>query len=153
MHEIKASVLLAKGIDDDTRTIRDIIKTLPSKEGNIIWMYLTIKTNLDVEDEIKIGFDIIQVDEESDFGIELGEFVVGRTKDKRKKEEIFRKHGEPKGFMPDKGTSILPYRDIYTIGQRFPSLPYLKKGSYEFVVYEKDEKGKYILDTFQFEVV
>lgn len=152
MHEIKASVILAKYIDTDNSIIRDIIKVLPSREGNEIWMYLTIKTNLDNEDEIKIGFDIIKNNEEKNFGIELGEFVIGKTKDKQKKEEIIKQHEGSGMFKPEKGITIFPYRDIYIIGQKFPPLPNLEEGSYEFIVYEKDDKENYILDTFQFEI-
>ena len=153
MHDIKASVILAEQIENND--IKGIIQSLPSRKENIIWMYLTIKTNLEDEDEIKIGFDIIKVDDESDgsnFGIELGEFVVGKTKNKEKRKDILKNHDNAREFKHKKGKSIFPYADIYTIGKKFPPLPPLKSGLYEFVIYEKDEKKNIMLDTFQFEV-
>lgn len=152
MHDIKASVILAKEIEDDN--IKNIIKTLPNGQKNVIWMYLTLKTNLNDEEEIHIGFDIIKVDDKSNFGIELGEFVVGKTNDKEKRDRLLsnRNHVLPKTFETEESKSIFSYQDIYTIGLKFPPLPLLEEGAYEFIVYEKDGDENHILDTFQFDV-
>lgn len=150
MHDIKASVILAEKVEKDN--IQGIIQSLPSGKDNIIWMYLTIKTNLSNEDELKIGFDIIKVDDKDGFGFELGEFVVKKTKNKKKSEESLNRLENSKEVKSEERRSIFPYADVYIIGQKFPPLPDLKKGFYEFVVYEKDGGENHILDTFQFNV-
>lgn len=161
MHDINASVILAKNIVDNS--IIDIISTLPRNEVNIIWMYLTIKTNMENDDEICIGFDIVRHDEENDFGIELGNFIITKTDDEEKRRNIMQKEEIKNGrevvldeIRKRRGKSYLPFKDRFIIGQKFPPLPRLETGDYEFIVYEKlkknDEEENHILDTFQFKV-
>lgn len=89
MHEIKASVILAENIENNS--IINIIDELSSYKNHIIYMYLTIKTKIEDNDEIKIGFDIIQLSgEEDNFGIEIGEFVIGKTNDENKQQSFKR---------------------------------------------------------------
>lgn len=153
MSEIHASVILAEKIDDDS--IIKIINTLPSNKKNTIWMYLTVKTNITEDEEIHICFDIVKLDDENGFGIELGEFVVGKTADELKQKEILSRMKESAinaELIREEGKSILPYKEIFKIGQKFPPLPELDPGYYEFVVYVKQENENYVLDTFQFNV-
>lgn len=152
MHNIQASVILAKNIEGNN--ISTIIKTLPRKEGNEIWMYLTVKTTLKSNDEIHIGFDIVKLDQDDRFAIELGEFVIGKTDNKDKKEQISQEYANdtPGVFTVNKGKSLLNYKDRYVISQNFPPLPLLPAGDYEFVVYEKENNENSILDTFPFKV-
>ena len=153
MRDVRANVILAEMIEDNS--IKNIIKSLPANVENVIWMYLTVKSNLDVEEEIHIGFDIVNVDQDKDFGIELGEFIIGKTNDEEKRKELLEsmKNGKIQSELTaEKGRSIFPFKEIFTVGQKFPPLPALEVGRYEFVVYEKYENENYILDTFQFEV-
>lgn len=148
MHDIRASVILAKNITDNS--IENIIKTLESDQSNTIWMYLTLKMNLRDEEEVRIGFDIICVDDDVDFGIELGDLVIGKTKDPKSIEKA-KNIEASKNFIHESNKSVHPY-DVYTIGQKFPPLPILDVGNYEFIVYEKYKEDNIILDTFQFAV-
>jgi len=153
MSDIKASVILAEKIED--KSIINVIEKLDKKERNVIWMYLTIKANVKDNEELHIGFDIIRLDDDNttEFGIELGEFVVGKTNDENKQRKIMemaQRSSTKSEVVSEKSRSIFSYSEIFTIGQKFPPLPILNEGYYEFIVYEKQEHENYILDTFQF---
>lgn len=152
MHDIQASVILAENIENNN--ITNIIKTLPSKKENVIWMYLTVKTTLKSNETIHFGFDIVKLDEDNPFAIELGEFVIGKTDDEDKKKQILQEHANdlPDEFTAERGKSLLHYEDRYVISQIFPPLPLFPAGDYEFVVYEKENNENSILDTFPFKV-
>ena len=131
MHNIKASVMLAKYITEDN--IEGIVKTLPGGEENKIWMILLLKTNVKAHEEIVLGFDIIGLGDNADFCLELGEFTFSKSTDTNNK-------------------SVYPLKDTFSLGQELPPLPVLQAGIYEFIVYEKDIDQNYILDTYQFAV-
>lgn len=146
--KVKASVLLAEKIED--RSIINLLDKLKYGIDREWWMYLTVKTNLEENTEIKIGFDVLKVDEEDgDFGIELGEMVIGATNDDEKIKEI-----EDGSYKPlrvrNKAHGISMYGHVFNIGQKFPPLSMLERGNYEFIVYLKDGEDNIILDTYQF---
>lgn len=151
MHDIRASVILAECLEENS--IKNIVKILQSGVENTICMYLTLKIDIQNTEELKIGFDIVRLDEKNDFGIELGEITLGKSRDAVMKETKDGKEEKKSAKKTEtrKNISIQPY-NIYTIRQEFPPLPVLENGHYEFVVYEKDNGENYILDTFLFDV-
>ena len=103
-------------------------------------MYLRLKSNLQPKEEITVGFDIRKLSDEN-IGIELGYYTLELPENTNinKAEYQFGVHH---------------LKDTFTIGQKFPPLPELDKGYYEFIVYKKTKDDKRIvLDTYTFEVV
>lgn len=153
MNDIKASIILAEKVTSSC--IEKIIKTLQSGKRNSIWMYLILKTNLNYNEEIKIGFDIIKHEENGrndKYGFRVGEFILEKTPDEN---ELVDENEDEIGedFEAKRRKSVFRYKDTFTIFKQLPPLPFLDAGNYEFVVYEIQDKKRFILDTFQFEVI